>query len=115
MKWYQFHQNNSGGSFIAPAINVHIEVPTAEKANAIAQCEGLYFDGCEDGRDCECCGDRWYPCGESDAQPVASHYSTPLSNIDRDKIDKSDTEWAKEAGITLHLLIYADGSKGEMP
>lgn len=25
-----------------------------------AQGIGIYFDGCADNKDCECCGDRWW-------------------------------------------------------
>lgn len=59
MKFFHYRQNNSGGSFGGPAINVIVEAPNAEVANALAREAGVYFDGCETGRDCSCCGDRW--------------------------------------------------------
>lgn len=60
--WYEFHQNNSGGFFevnddVAPT--VLIQAGSAKEANSKAQEIGIYFDGCRDGRDCNCCGDRW--------------------------------------------------------
>lgn len=58
-KFYHFHQNNSGGSFDGPAINVIVEAINAAHANTIAEEHGLYFDGCDKGIDCGCCGDRW--------------------------------------------------------
>lgn len=40
-----------------------------DEANARAKGIGLYFDGVDDGRDCECCGDRWYEkWSDSDGQ-----------------------------------------------
>ena len=68
MSFYNFHQNNTGGAFIGPGINVVIEADTPYEANTIAQDHGLYFDGCADGRDCSCCGDRWYPVRAHDAE-----------------------------------------------
>lgn len=64
MKFYTFSQNNSGGRFdFFPSkgisLNVIIEASSADDANDRAERAGLYFDGCEAGQDCECCGDRW--------------------------------------------------------
>lgn len=56
-KWFNFRQNNSGGIFRDPAINVWVEARDAEEANKRAASIGLYFDG--DG-DCSCCGNRWH-------------------------------------------------------
>ncbi len=62
--FYTFHQNNSGGSFVHDntrgiAHYVIIEASNDDEANARAEEIGLYFEGVEDGIDCECCGDRW--------------------------------------------------------
>lgn len=62
LKFYEYTQNNSGGSFI---INdnvdtvVTIQARSEDEANHRAEQIGIYFDGCESGRDCDCCGDRW--------------------------------------------------------
>jgi len=63
MKWFQYTQNNSGGSFVNDA-NVSnyvlIQAPNNTLADSIAEAiVGIYFNGVEDGRDCDCCGDRW--------------------------------------------------------
>lgn len=61
--FYEYSQNNSGGSFILNdnvGVYVWIEAPSREVAHAIATTKGIYFDGVEKGYDCECCGDRWY-------------------------------------------------------
>jgi hypothetical protein len=52
-------QNNSGGSFIGIKVII-IEADSLEEADSIAESHGVYFDGVEEGKDCDCCGDRWY-------------------------------------------------------
>jgi hypothetical protein len=41
---------------------------------------GIYFNGVEDGQDCECCGDRWYPQLNyiGDDEPIV--YGTPVAD-----------------------------------
>jgi hypothetical protein len=68
---YEFRQNNSGGSFREDkkkgiGLRVFIEAASAEEANKKAQDIGLYFDGCYEGIDCPCCGDRWYEADDYD-------------------------------------------------
>ena len=70
MAFFDFHQNNSGGSFDHDpkrgiGYSVIIEAATPAEANERALAIGLYFDGCEQGLDCDCCGDRWYEQWES--------------------------------------------------
>lgn len=63
MSFYEYRQNNSGGSFVSNKNLCHkvvIEAPNEEAANSKAFNLGIYFDGCSIGRDCGCCGDRWY-------------------------------------------------------
>lgn len=82
--WYEYRQNNSGGSFVhQPKAGIGciviIEEVSADAANERAKDIGLYFDGCETGDDCECCGDRWYRVHHLDGHPVPSHYGEPLN------------------------------------
>jgi hypothetical protein len=66
-KFYSFRQNNSGGFFKElenGMFHLIVEANSAQEANEIAQEQGVYFNGCEDGLDCECCGDRWYTTSE---------------------------------------------------
>lgn len=63
-KFYEYIQNNSGGSFKVDkdaGIDhyVIIEAMDSNHANTRAKEIGIYFDGCNSGRDCSCCGDRW--------------------------------------------------------
>lgn len=66
-KWFEFRQNNSGGSFDHDPVrgiglSVYVEADDAKHANYRAERIGLYFNGCDSGSDCECCGDRWSEC-----------------------------------------------------
>ena len=64
MEWYMFDQNNSGGSFIVNDNVCHRLFIEAESfGDAVEKAEelGCYWDGVAEGRDCPCCGDRWYP------------------------------------------------------
>lgn len=63
MKYFEFSQNNSGGSFVEDenlGEYVLIEAEDLDKAIEIAEEIGIYFNGVTDERDCPCCGDRWY-------------------------------------------------------
>ena len=63
LKFYEFGQNNSGGSFSVDEKLCHrliIQAYSEKEAIGIAEDMGVYFDGCEKGIDCDCCGDRWY-------------------------------------------------------
>jgi len=59
LKWFRYGPNNPSGVFRGPAINVYIQAHNADVSNEIAENNDLYFDGCADGIDCSCCGDRW--------------------------------------------------------
>ena len=61
-RYFHFSQNNSGGSFIIDddvAQHVIVQAYSAKDANQIAENIGIYFNGCDTGADCDCCGDRW--------------------------------------------------------
>lgn len=80
--FYNFHQNNSGGSFAFDrkagiSTEVIIEATSREQAIALAQAIGIYFDGVEAGVDCECCGDRWSEPWQEGTE-VPSQYGTPV-------------------------------------
>jgi hypothetical protein len=82
--FYNFAQNNSGGSFIVDdlsAVYIIIEADSPDEANDIAVDEtGIYFNGCNEGSDCPCCGDRWYPAWSDEyADKVPSVWENPVS------------------------------------
>jgi len=74
MAFFTYSQTTSGGVFCGPAKYVIIEAPSANVADAIAEDNGLYFDGCATGMDCPCCGDRWDRAWseEGDDEPTIS-------------------------------------------
>lgn len=81
--FYTFSQNNSGGSFIEDdrvTQYVIIEANSADAANALAEVYGLYFNGCDDGRDCPCCGDRWYRTWEGEGTEHPEIYGKPAAD-----------------------------------
>lgn len=60
--FYQFSQNNSGGSFhVTDTLCHRLFIEATSKESAILTAEGLgcYWNGVSDGIDCKCCGDRW--------------------------------------------------------
>lgn len=62
-KFYEFSQNNTGGSFVTNDKLCHrifIEATTESEAVQKAEDLGCYWNGVNDGNDCPCCGDRWY-------------------------------------------------------
>ena len=99
MAFYEFDQNNSGGSFdiddargIGP--KVWIEATDLVCAVSIAFGLGIYFDGVSKGIDCGCCGDRW---------------SAPWSNNEKatpEIDDKYDFGW--------HDAVYVHRLNGEI-
>ena len=55
--FYSFYQINSGGSLYTNEKLCHqfyIEAASVEEANHKAQSLGVYFNGVDEGRDCDC-------------------------------------------------------------
>jgi hypothetical protein len=106
--FYTFTQNNSGGRWkydaergIAPY--VIIEAGSAASANERAEEIGLYFDGCESGADCECCGDRWSECGENEATASPEIYVVDVAEYVDLYVFRRPVEYAA-------YIHYANGS-----
>lgn len=62
LTWFTFSQNNSGGRFtVDDKVDAYviIQAPDADTANQLAERIGIYFNGVDEGYDCERCGDRW--------------------------------------------------------
>lgn len=84
-KYYQFSQNNTGGVFEYDknlSNYVMIEAESSDKANSLALSIGIYFDGCNEGIDCSCCGDRWYKASEDDGYSEPLVYGRKMNNKD---------------------------------
>lgn len=74
--FYTYRQNNSGGYYIGPSY-VIVEADSSSEADFIAEQNGIYFNGVMRGRDCECCGDRWYNAWDDDATDEPMVYREP--------------------------------------
>lgn len=83
--FFTYRQNNSGGRFIGE-INIIIEADSAKEADEIAQENGVYFDGVDEGHDCECCGDRWSRAWESDGTENPEIYGEAVGESHNCKI-----------------------------
>jgi hypothetical protein len=74
--FYEFKQNNTGGSFdVDDKLCNRLFIEANSRTDAIFKAEelGIYFNGTQNGRDCSCCGDRWYE--PDDGTDLASGYS----------------------------------------
>lgn len=103
MTFYKYDQNNSGGSFIGPAIQVFIEANSPEEANKIAIQNDIYFDG-ENGNyvyDCRCCGPRWYKAEDLYSIHYSEESEIPLPSVYHD-------EWASDHLVPVRKIIRKD-------
>ena len=102
--FYCFNQNNSGGSFYIDDDVAHyviIEAESADAANDRAESIGIYFNGCNDERDCPCCGDRWYAVWSDDeGNEAPSIYGRPIA--------EAEDMFTPEGEPYAHVY-YADG------
>jgi hypothetical protein len=79
--FWNYRQNNSGGSFSFDkdrgiSVNVIVEANSPDDADRRAESIGIYFDD-DYSIDCECCGTRWHRAyGEGDVLP--SVYNEPV-------------------------------------
>ena len=109
MPFHTFHQNNSGGRFRGPALDVIVEGEDKEDIVERALELGLYFDGCANGTDCSCCGDRWYKPWDFDyLDDVPSKYGEPVHGRQEASIYK---DWSRADEIPITLIVYADGRR----
>ena len=111
-KWFCFYQNNSGGYWKGPARFVLVETDTEDAACEKAEEVGVYFDGCETGDDCHCCGDRW---SRFMVKPL-DHPTVCGKNVLEDLPDPFLWDAGRSIGIAepLVLLVYANGEKKEL-
>ena len=110
MNIYEFRQNNSGGSFdVNDNVTHRVFIEAKDKDAAIykALTLGVYFDGVDEGIDCECCGNRWH-------KPWHVHTSNS-EDKPREEIEDELQELANTYGWTTPdiYLYYADGTKKE--
>lgn len=114
--FFTFDQNNSGGSFefdgkAGISHYVIIEADSSGQANDKAERIGLYFNGCENERDCDCCGDRW-SSAYGDGRAVPSVYSEEIlvdSKFPTKEEGGYPINWMKDSGAE-GFIHYANGS-----
>ncbi|MEV5407168.1 hypothetical protein AB0L20_32150, partial [Streptomyces albidoflavus] len=77
-------------------------------ANSRALGLGIYFNGCVDGRDCRCCGDRWNAVHEDDGETTIDvdaqydfmwHPAIYLHAIDGSVLAFTEADAAALAGV----------------
>lgn len=116
--WYEFRQNNSGGSFQIDddvTIYVLIQAASAKEANIKAEEIGIYFDGCYNGHDCNCCGDRWYEASDPMDSFITcdwenNHLATDHTNIrDYAQAVANGDSWV-DKGEPPIILYFLDGT-----
>ena len=103
MPFYEYCQNNSGGSFVTDDKLCHrlfIEADNLDEADNIAESLGCYFNGVEEDLDCPCCGDRWYRGHEVKLNPMSvskyGKFSFDKKKDDEKEIEqKAEAEWKK--------------------
>jgi hypothetical protein len=105
--FYTFNQNNSGGSFTRSDNVDHyvsVEGNSIDEVIKRALIIGIYFNGCDSGWDCSCCGDRWYPpYDDDDLVDAPGKYDTPFC----DPVDS-----VKDPSRHTVVIHYADGRIG---
>lgn len=106
--FYEFNQNNSGGRFDFNEEKglthiVIIEAVDKEEAEYKAGRIGIYFNGCDTGRDCSCCGDRWGDLSYEEGSEAPMHYGEPIAAA------KFGMRWMKPGKEAC--VHYADGRK----
>lgn len=114
--FYTYMQNNSGGSFVHDEIAgishfVIVEADNPDHANERAEEIGLYFNGCDLGVDCDCCGDRWYAQyargdNHDDGTELPTVYGDPVKD-GLIPFTRYSIKWIKGAEGYIH---YADGT-----
>ncbi len=105
VKYYDFSQNNSGGRWKVDenfAENTIISARNLKEANYRAEELGIYFNGCEAGMDCDCCGDRW------SSQWSESKDLEPLIYGEKPEKYLTESTYSMRETIIVH---HADGTR----
>lgn len=83
--WYEFSQNNSGGVMHEDESicnRLFIQAHSYNEARQKALSIGVYFDGCDNGIDCSCCGDRWSDYERKITFPHRYSFELSFNNIE---------------------------------
>ena len=112
--FYEFNQNNSGGSFVfTDQVGVHtiIEAKDADDAcERAVKNHGMWFDGVRDKKDCACCGDRWSRPWDDDSGTIGPSVYGMLPSGHMEAVD-SDSLFEGNDGKDSEIVIhYMDGA-----
>lgn len=114
--FFTYNQNNSGGSFDG-AHYIIIEADSAQSANKFAEnYTPIYFNGCDSGRDCSCCGDRWYAAWRDDEgtkKPEIYGHDVSLALTDKDKLVETEAAFLAE-GYRDFDIYFKDGTRKQV-
>ena len=91
--FYEFTQNNSGGTFVVDDKVCHrlfVEADNEDEAYSIAKSLGCYWDGVAKGIDCPCCGDRWYSPDKVDIEKIIKNGFEVCVYISGDRTEAID-------------------------
>jgi len=108
--FYEYRQNNSGGDFIITenvTIHVIVEARDAVEADFRAERIGIYFNGCDTGDDCPCCGDRWdSSIGGDKGSEEPTVYGSPVARRYEDHTGFAALVFTKrgEPDVIVHYL-----------
>lgn len=107
--FYTYRQNNSGGVWVGPQY-VIIEADRVEDIpESTFDAAGMYFNGCDSGRDCDCCGDRWSEYA-SEGTETPQIYGTEI----QEGWEKDNLSFFARQYWELAIRIYfKDGSVGK--
>lgn len=118
--WFEYRQNNSGGSFqIDNDVSIYVLIQAEDRVSANRKAEevGIYFNGVSDGRDCDCCGDRWYePWDELEDFSVYSWKVNGDRLKEYDNVNDyaqalaNEDTWAKKGKPSV-VVYFANGVK----
>lgn len=102
--FYTFTQHNSWGEWVFDENLAHftiVEANTKDEALEIAEKLGIYFNGVNQGIDCECCGDRWDDYTEGSLTPKI--YGKDIS-------EQTFYHWGKDTDAQV-IVHYLNGDK----
>jgi len=114
--FYEFSQNNSGGSFVVNKKLTHrlfVEADSVEEACVFAKSLGCYWNGVDEGLDCDCCGDRWHKPWDDDGVTYPYEWS---KGIVFNSVEEHAQYVANNYGMTVPdaRIFYKDGSVKEI-
>ena len=115
MSFYTFRQTNSGGYYTVNKKLGHyviIEAEYTRHATEIAKDIGIYFNGCDIGIDCKCCGDRWHELYSNDG---CESLSDAIYGVDLTSAAALQTSIDREMPFVLGdsvtvFVYYANGT-----